>query len=55
MKISDLGICGKLNSTFDMKSSWVGTTIYMSVNINFLIFHLINFNLLFIHNIIFLD
>jgi len=31
VKISDLGICGKLNSTFDMKSSWVGTTIYMSI------------------------
>ncbi|KAL4481784.1 hypothetical protein ABPG74_007873 [Tetrahymena malaccensis] len=30
IKISDLGICGKVNGTMDQKNTFVGTTIYMS-------------------------
>lgn len=30
IKISDLGICGKVNGTMDQKTTFVGTTIYMS-------------------------
>jgi len=31
IKISDLGICGKMENSFGLKSTWIGTTVYMSV------------------------
>jgi serine/threonine protein kinase len=33
VKIADFGVSGKIDSTFDMRQTWVGTLPYMSVNI----------------------
>lgn len=32
VKIADFGVSGQMDSTFDCKSSWVGTVSYMSVS-----------------------